>query len=313
VTKVWVAIKKGQRDVSSSINKEQLARIRQGKGFIAALDQSGGSTPKALRLYGIEESEYAGDEQMFDLIHAMRTRMIKSPAFDGRRILGAILFEGTMDRDIDGIGAADFLWSRKRVVPILKVDKGLADESNGVQMMKPIPDLDALLARGLTKGIFGTKMRSVIKDANPAGIKAVVAQQFEVGRQILRAGLVPIIEPEVDINSPTKAQAEALLRTEILTELNKLAEGEEVMLKLTLPDTDNFYAGFVAHPRAVRVVALSGGYSREESDARLSRNNGVIASFSRALTEGLSAKQSESDFNKLLDHTIEGIYRASIT
>jgi len=308
-----VAIKKGQRDVSSSINKEQLARIRQGKGFIAALDQSGGSTPKALRLYGIEESEYAGDEQMFDLIHAMRTRMIKSPAFDGRRILGAILFEGTMDRDIDGIGAADFLWSRKRVVPILKVDKGLADESNGVQMMKPIPDLDALLARGVTKGIFGTKMRSVIKDANPAGIKAVVAQQFEVGRQILRAGLVPIIEPEVDINSPTKAQAEALLRTEILTELNKLAEGEEVMLKLTLPDTDNFYAGFVAHPRAVRVVALSGGYSREESDARLSRNNGVIASFSRALTEGLSAKQSESDFNKLLDHTIEGIYRASIT
>jgi len=313
VTKVWAAIKKGQRDVSSSINKEQLARIRQGKGFIAALDQSGGSTPKALRLYGIEESEYAGDEQMFDLIHAMRTRMIKSPAFDGRRILGAILFEGTMDRDIDGIGAADFLWSRKRVVPILKVDKGLADESNGVQMMKPIPDLDALLARGVTKGIFGTKMRSVIKDANPAGIKAVVAQQFEVGRQILRAGLVPIIEPEVDINSPTKAQAEALLRTEILTELNKLAEGEEVMLKLTLPDTDNFYAGFVAHPRAVRVVALSGGYSREESDARLSRNNGVIASFSRALTEGLSAKQSESDFNKLLDHTIEGIYRASIT
>ncbi|MBM3729604.1 MAG: fructose bisphosphate aldolase [Actinobacteria bacterium] len=295
------------------MNKEQLARIRQGKGFIAALDQSGGSTPKALRLYGIEESEYAGDEQMFDLIHAMRTRMIKSPAFDGRRILGAILFEGTMDRDIDGIGAADFLWSRKRVVPILKVDKGLADESNGVQMMKPIPDLDALLARGVTKGIFGTKMRSVIKDANPAGIKAVVAQQFEVGRQILRAGLVPIIEPEVDINSPTKAQAEALLRTEILTELNKLAEGEEVMLKLTLPDTDNFYAGFVAHPRAVRVVALSGGYSREESDARLSRNNGVIASFSRALTEGLSAKQSESDFNKLLDHTIEGIYRASIT
>jgi len=299
--------------VSSSTNKEQLARIRQGKGFIAALDQSGGSTPKALRLYGIEESEYAGDEQMFDLIHAMRTRMIKSPAFDGRRILGAILFEGTMDREIDGIGAAEFLWSRKRVVPILKVDKGLADESNGVQMMKPIPDLDALLARGVTKGIFGTKMRSVIKDANPAGIKAVVAQQFEVGRQILRAGLVPIIEPEVDINSPTKAQAEALLRTEILTELNKLAEGEEVMLKLTLPDTDNFYAGFVAHPRAVRVVALSGGYSREESDARLSRNNGVIASFSRALTEGLSAKQSESDFNKLLDDTIEGIYRASIT
>ena len=299
--------------MSPSINKEQLARMREGKGFIAALDQSGGSTPKALRLYGIEESEYSGDEQMFDLIHAMRTRMIKSPAFDGRRVLGAILFEGTMDRDIDGVGAAEFLWSKKQVIPILKVDKGLADEANGVQMMKPMPDLDALLARGVAKGIFGTKMRSVIKEANPAGVKAVVAQQFEVGRQILRAGLVPIIEPEVDINSPTKAQAEALLKTEILAELNKLAEGEEVMLKLTLPDTDNFYADLVAHPRVVRVVALSGGYSREESNARLSRNNGVIASFSRALTEGLSAKQSEADFNKMLDDTIEGIYRASIT
>ncbi|MFM7746019.1 MAG: fructose bisphosphate aldolase [Actinomycetota bacterium] len=295
------------------MNKKQLARMREGKGFIAALDQSGGSTPKALRLYGIEESEYSGDEQMFDLIHAMRTRMIKSPAFDGRRVLGAILFEGTMDRDIDGIGAAEFLWTKKQVVPILKVDKGLADEANGVQMMKPMPDLDALLARGVAKGIFGTKMRSVIKEANPTGVKAAVAQQFEVGRQILRAGLVPIIEHEVDINSPTKAQAEALLKTEILAELNKLAEGQEVMLKLTLPDADNFYAELVAHPRVVRVVALSGGYSREESNAKLSRNNGVIASFSRALTEGLSAKQSEADFNKMLDETIEGIYRASIT
>ena len=299
--------------MSPSINKEQLARMREGKGFIAALDQSGGSTPKALRLYGIEESEYAGDAQMFDLIHAMRTRMIKSPAFDGRRVLGAILFEGTMDREIDGVGAAEFLWSKKQVIPFLKVDKGLADEANGVQMMKPMPDLDALLSRGVAKGIFGTKMRSVIKEVNPAGVNAVVAQQFEVGRQILRAGLVPIIEPEVDINSPTKAQAEALLKSEIVAELNQLGEGQEVMLKLTLPDADNFYAELVAHPRVVRVVALSGGYSREESNAKLSRNNGVIASFSRALTEGLSAKQSEADFNKMLDDTIEGIYRASIT
>jgi len=299
--------------VSPSINQEQLKRMREGKGFIAALDQSGGSTPKALRLYGIEESEYSGDEQMFDLIHGMRTRMIKSPAFDGRRVLGAILFEGTMDRDIDGIGAAEYLWTKKQVVPLLKVDKGLADEANGVQVMKPMPDLDALLARGVAKGIFGTKMRSVIKEANAAGVKAVVAQQFEVGRQILRAGLVPIIEPEVDINSSTKAEAEAILKAEILAELNTLAEGQEVMLKLTLPNVDNFYAELVAHPRVVRVVALSGGYSREESNARLSRNNGVIASFSRALTEGLSAKQSDDQFNAMLDDTIEGIYRASIT
>ena len=299
--------------MSPSINKEQLARMRDGQGFIAALDQSGGSTPKALRLYGIEESEYSGDAQMFDLIHGMRTRMIKSPAFDGRRVLGAILFEGTMDRDIDGIGAAEYLWTKKQVIPFLKVDKGLADEVDGAQMMKPMPDLDALLARGVAKGIFGTKMRSVVKEANPKGVKDVVAQQFEVGRQILRAGLVPIIEPEVDINSATKAQAEALLKTEILAELNKLTDGQDVMLKLTLPEADNFYAELVAHPRVVRVVALSGGYSREESNARLSRNNGVIASFSRALTEGLSAKQSEAEFNKMLDDTIEGIYRASIS
>jgi fructose-bisphosphate aldolase class I len=305
--------KKGRQDVSPSINQEQLKRMREGQGFIAALDQSGGSTPKALRLYGIEEAEYSGDAQMFDLIHAMRTRMIKSPAFDGRRVLGAILFEGTMDREIDGIGAAEFLWSKKQVIPFLKVDKGLADEVDGVQVMKPMPDLDALLARGVAKGVFGTKMRSVIKEANSAGIRAVVAQQFEVGRQILRAGLVPIIEPEVDINSSTKAEAEAILKTEILAELNKLAEGQEVMLKLTLPNTDNFYAELVAHPRVVRVVALSGGYSREDSNAKLAQNKGVIASFSRALTEGLSAKQSETEFNKMLDDTIEGIYRASIT
>jgi fructose-bisphosphate aldolase class I len=305
--------KKGRQDVSPSINQEQLKRMREGQGFIAALDQSGGSTPKALRLYGIEEAEYSGDAQMFDLIHAMRTRMIKSPAFDGRRVLGAILFEGTMDREIDGIGAAEFLWSKKQVIPFLKVDKGLADEVDGVQVMKPMPDLDALLARGVAKGVFGTKMRSVIKEANSAGIRAVVAQQFEVGRQILRAGLVPIIEPEVDINSSTKAEAEAILKTEILAELNKLAEGQEVMLKLTLPNTDNFYAELVAHPRVVRVVALSGGYSREDSNAKLAQNKGVIASFSRALTEGLSAKQSEIEFNKMLDDTIEGIYRASIT
>ena len=299
--------------MSPSINQEQLKRMREGKGFIAALDQSGGSTPKALRLYGIEESEYSGDDQMFDLIHGMRTRMIKSPAFDGRRVLGAILFEGTMDREIDGVGAAEFLWSKKQVIPFLKVDKGLADEANGVQMMKPMPDLDTLLARGAAKGIFGTKMRSVIKESNPAGIKAVVGQQFEVGRQILRAGLVPIIEPEVDINSTTKTEAETILKSEILAELNKLADGQEVMLKLTLPNGDNFYAELVAHPRVVRVVALSGGYSREESNAKLARNNGVIASFSRALTEGLSAKQSDDEFNKMLDDTIEGIYRASIT
>ena len=295
------------------MNQEQLTRMREGKGFIAALDQSGGSTPKALRLYGIEESEYSGDAQMFDLIHGMRTRMIKSPAFDGRRVLGAILFEGTMDREIDGIGAAEYLWTKKQVIPFLKVDKGLAEEANGVQVMKPMPELDALLARGVAKGIFGTKMRSVIKEANAAGIKAVVAQQFEVGRQILRAGLVPIIEPEVDINSTTKAQAEEILKAEILAELNALSADQNVMLKLTLPDVDNFYAELVKHPRVVRVVALSGGYSREDSNAKLARNNGVIASFSRALTEGLSAKQSEEAFNSMLDDTIEGIYRASIT
>ena len=295
------------------VNPEQLDRMRNGKGFIAALDQSGGSTPKALKLYGIDESEYSGEAQMFDLMHAMRTRMIKSKAFTGDRVLGAILFEGTMDRDIDGLGSAEFLWTKKRVVPFLKVDKGLADEANGVQVMKPMPELDALLTRAVAKGIFGTKMRSVIKLANKAGIDAVVKQQFEVGRQILAAGLVPIIEPEVDINSPEKAAAEDLLKAAIAAELAAQPADKPIMLKLTLPSTDNFYADFVKHASVLRVVALSGGYSREDANAKLSRNNGMIASFSRALTEGLSAKQSEADFNAMLDSTIAGIYAASIT
>jgi fructose-bisphosphate aldolase class I len=295
------------------MNTEQANKMHTGKGFIAALDQSGGSTPKALRLYGIEESEYSGDAQMFDLIHGMRTRMIKSPAFNGDRVLGAILFEGTMDRDIDGIGSAEYLWSKKGVIPFLKVDKGLADEANGVQVMKPMPELDALLTRAVAKGIFGTKMRSVIKLANKAGIDAVVKQQFEVGRQILAAGLVPIIEPEVDINSPEKAAAEDLLKAAIAAELAAQPADKPIMLKLTLPSTDNFYADFVKHASVLRVVALSGGYSREDANAKLSRNNGMIASFSRALTEGLSAKQSEADFNAMLDSTIAGIYAASIT
>ena len=295
------------------MNKDQLDRMRNDEGFIAALDQSGGSTPKALRLYGIEESSYSGDEQMFDLIHQMRTRMITSPAFDGDRVLAAILFEGTMDRDIEGVGSAIYLWNTKRIVPILKVDKGLADEKDGVQVMKPMPELDALLAKGRSKGIFGTKMRSVIKEANAAGITAVVKQQFEVGRQILAAGLVPIIEPEVDIHSPNKAEAEALLKAALLDELNRQPSDQPVMLKLTLPETDGFYTELVKHPSVLRVVALSGGYSREESNARLSRNKGVIASFSRALTEGLSAQQSEAEFNNTLDGAIAGIFAASRT
>jgi fructose-bisphosphate aldolase class I len=295
------------------MNQEQVTKMRSGKGFIAALDQSGGSTPKALRLYGIEESAYSGDEQMFDLIHQMRTRMIKSPAFGGDRVLGAILFEGTMDRTIDGMPSAQFLWSQKQVIPFLKVDKGLADEQDGVQVMKPMPELDALLKKASANGIFGTKMRSVIKLANEKGIAAVVAQQFAVGRQILAAGLVPIIEPEVDINSPEKAQAETILKREILAELAKQPADQPIMLKLTLPEQDGFYDELVAHPSVLRVVALSGGYSRDESNARLARNKGVIASFSRALTEGLSAQQSETAFDAMLDGAIAGIYAASIT
>lgn len=295
------------------MNQEQLARMRSGDGFIAALDQSGGSTPKALRLYGIEESEYSGDAQMFDLIHGMRSRMVTSPSFGGDRVLGAILFEGTMDRDIEGQGSADYLWKTKGVIPFLKIDKGLADDADGVQLMKPMPELDALLAKGVSKGIFGTKMRSVIKEANKAGIDAVVAQQFAVGRQILAAGLVPIIEPEVDINSATKKEAEVLLKAALLAELNAQPADQPVMLKLTLPEVDDFYQELVNHPSVLRVVALSGGYSREESNQRLSRNHGVIASFSRALTEGLSAKQSEAEFNATLDSTIQGIFEASRT
>ena len=294
-------------------NTEQLERMRTGKGFIAALDQSGGSTPKALSLYGVAESEYSGEAQMFDLIHAMRTRMIKSRAFNGDRVLAAILFEGTMDRDIDGMGSAEFLWSKKRVVPLLKVDKGLADEQHGVQTMKPMPELDALLKRGVAKGIFGTKMRSVIKLANSDGIRAVVEQQFAVGRQIISHGLVPIIEPEVDIKSPQKAEAEAILRNELLAELAKQPASQPVMLKLTLPSTANFYAELIRHPSVLRVVALSGGYSRDDANKKLSENHGMIASFSRALTEGLSAKQSDADFDTMLDATIAGIYAASIT
>ena len=295
------------------MNQDQLTRLRSGKGFIAALDQSGGSTPKALRLYGIEESEYSSEAEMFDLIHAMRSRMITSSAFTGDRVLGAILFEGTMDRQIDGIGSAEYLWSKKKVVPFLKVDKGLEDEVDGVQMMKPMPQLDDLLTRAVGNGIFGTKMRSVIKIADPTGIKNVVAQQFAVGRQIQAAGLVPIIEPEVDINSPSKDAAETLLKAALLDELSTQSADQPVMLKLTLPSVDDFYAELVAHPSVLRVVALSGGYSRDDANAKLSRNHGMIASFSRALTEGLSARQSDSDFDAALDAAIASIYAASNT
>ncbi|MFZ9851394.1 MAG: fructose bisphosphate aldolase [Ilumatobacteraceae bacterium] len=295
------------------MNQDQLTRLRSGKGFIAALDQSGGSTPKALRLYGIEESEYSSEAEMFDLIHAMRSRMITSSAFTGDRVLGAILFEGTMDRQIDGIGSAEYLWSKKKVVPFLKVDKGLDDEVDGVQMMKPMPQLDDLLTRAVGNGIFGTKMRSVIKIADPTGIKNVVAQQFAVGRQILAAGLVPIIEPEVDINSPSKDAAETLLKAALLDELSTQSADQPVMLKLTLPSVDDFYAELVAHPSVLRVVALSGGYSRDDANAKLSRNHGMIASFSRALTEGLSARQSDSDFDAALDAAIASIFAASNT
>ena len=294
-------------------NPQQLERMRSSKGFIAALDQSGGSTPKALSLYGVSEAEYSGEAQMFDAMHAMRSRMVKSGSFQGDRVLGAILFEGTMDRDIDGLGSAEFLWTKKQVIPFLKVDKGLADEHDGVQVMKPMPELDALLQRAVKKGIFGTKMRSVIKLANKAGINAVVAQQFAVARQIISHGLVPIIEPEVDIKSPEKAAAEVLLREALLVELNQQPAAQPVMLKLTLPDTANFYAELVRHPSVLRVVALSGGYSRDEANRRLGENHGVIASFSRALSEGLLAQQSEAEFDALLGATIQEIYAASIT
>ena len=295
------------------MNREQAEKVQSGEGFIAALDQSGGSTPKALKLYGVGEDQYTNDAEMFDRIHEMRTRIITSPSFSGDRIMGAILFEDTMNRQIEGRDTGDYLWSVKNVVPFIKVDKGLADEADGAQVMKPMPGLDALRARAVEKGMFGTKMRSVIKLADKAGVNAVVDQQFEIGHQILDAGLVPIIEPEVDIHSPQKAEAEDLLKTAIGTHLERLPSDRYVMLKLTLPDEDNFYSEFVEHPRVLRVVALSGGYSREEANERLARNHGVVASFSRALTEGLHADQSEEEFDATLDKAIRSIYEASLT
>ena len=292
---------------------DQYQKMKSGSGFIAALDQSGGSTPKALRLYGLDDTAYSNEEEMFDRIHEMRARIITSPAFTGDRILGAILFEGTMDRQIEGKGSAEYLWEAKTVVPFLKVDKGLAGEVDGAQVMKPIPGLPALLERAKTHGVFGTKMRSVIKLANGSGVDAVVGQQFEIARQILDAGLVPIIEPEIDIHSPQKAAAEDMLKTAIQGELGRLPADQHVMLKLTLPDQDGFYTELVQHPRILRVVALSGGYTREEANARLARNHGVVASFSRALTEGLTAQQSEAEFDSTLDAAIASIYQASMT
>jgi len=293
------------------MNQEQFDKVKSRQGFIAALDQSGGSSPKALRAYGVEEHEYDGDEQMFDRIHEMRTRIMTSPAFTGDRVLGAILFEDTMDRTVEGKDSADYLWSVKQVVPFLKVDKGLDDEVDGVQVMKPIPGLDDLLERAVAKGVFGTKMRSVIKEANANGVDAIVEQQFAVGKQIVDAGLVPILEPEIDIHSATKAEAEVLLRAGILARLDQLGD-DIVMLKLTLPEEDGFYQSLVDHPNVLAVVALSGGYSRDEANDRLSRNPGVIASFSRALTESLRAQQSAEEFDAALDEAVESIYRASI-
>lgn len=293
------------------MNDDQLKKAQSGAGFIAALDQSGGSTPKALKLYGIPEDAYSGDEQMFDLVHEMRTRIITSPAFDGDRIMGAILFEMTMDRQIEGRPTADYLWNVKNVVPFLKIDKGLADENDGAQTMKPMPGLDDLLDRAVANGVFGTKERSVIKLPG-GGLQAVVDQQFEVAQQVLAKGLVPIIEPEVDIKSPKKAEAEDQLKAALLAGVDNLGD-QKVMLKLTLPDTDNLYKDLVDHPNVLRVVALSGGYSRDEANERLSRNTGVIASFSRALTEGLTAQQSDEEFNATLDQAIASIAKASST
>ena len=296
----------------ASAQQMMLEKMTNQGGFIAALDQSGGSTPKALRLYGIEESAYANDAEMFDMVHAMRSRIVSSPAFTGERVIGAILFENTLDREFNGKPAAQYLWEDKQVVPFLKVDKGLADEANGVQLMKPMPELDSLLAKATQQGVFGTKMRSVIKAANGQGIEQVVAQQFEVGKQIIAAGLVPIIEPEVDIHIEDKAAAETLLKASLLKHLDQLSEDQQVMLKLTLPSHANFYAELIAHPRVVRVVALSGGYSREVANQKLAQNQGMIASFSRALTEGLAAQQSEQQFDDMLDEAIQGIYDASV-
>jgi len=295
-----------------SISEQQAAKIRNQPGFIAALDQSGGSTPKALKLYGVEENTYSGETQMMDLVHQMRSRIVTSPVFTGQRIAGAILFEATMDREFGGKPAADYLWS-KQVVPFLKIDKGLADEADGVQLMKPMPTLDDLLKKAKSKGIFGTKERSVINQNNPEGIKKVVTQQIEVAKQVLSHGLIPIVEPEVNIKCPDKKGAEENLKKELKAALDMLPENQQVMLKLTIPEVDNLYADFVKHPRVLKVVALSGGYSRDEANKRLAKQNGMIASFSRALSEGLTAQQSDAEFNKSLDTAIESIYQASKT
>jgi fructose-bisphosphate aldolase, class I len=296
-----------------SIKEQQQRKIKTQPGFIAALDQSGGSTPKALRAYGIKEGAWSNEEEMFALVHQMRTRIITSPSFNGDRIFGAILFDGTMDREIEGQSTADYLWNVKRVVPFLKVDKGLSEEKDSVHLMKQMPELAALLDRANAKRIFGTKMRSVINQASAAGVKAVVNQQFEVAAQILAAGLVPIVEPEVDIHCPEKAKAETLLKAALLEELNKLPAGQLVMIKITLPEQDDFYADCVKHPKVLKVVALSGGYSLNEGNDRLRRNHGVVASFSRALVEGLSVQQSGAEYNAVLDATIQSIFEASNT
>ena len=293
------------------MNEQQFQKMKRGKGFIAALDQSGGSTPKTLELYGLAGTAYANDAEMFDLIHQMRCRIIASPAFDGDRILGTILFEMTMDRQIAGKGSAAYLWENKNIVPFLKIDRGLSDEVDGVQLMNPIDDLDALLGRATHHGVYGTKMRSFVRLAHESGVDAVISQQFEIARQIMDFDLVPIIEPEIDIHSPEKAAAEALLKVALLAELDRLVTTQQVILKLSLPERGGYYAELVAHPRVLRVAALSGGYTRAEADARLSRNHGVIASFSRALTEGLTAQQSDAQFNATLSCSIDQIYRAS--
>ena len=295
------------------MNQEMLSQMKSGKGFIAALDQSGGSTPKALKLYGLDETSYSSESEMFDRIHEMRTRLITSPAFNGERVIGAILFEMTMDRSVEGLGSAEYLWQRKHVVPFLKVDNGLADEVDGVQLMKPIPQLGARIESANRHGVFGTKMRSVINLANSSGIRSIVAQQFEFGKEIIAGGLVPIIEPEVNIKSAEKQEAEVILKQELLEFVSSLSADQNIMLKLSLPTEADLYKELVAHPRVVRVVALSGGYSRDEANALLSKNHGVIASFSRALTEGLTAQQSDSEFNAALDRTIQSIYEASLT
>jgi fructose-bisphosphate aldolase class I len=295
------------------MNAEQATQMTSGRGFIAALDQSGGSTPKALKLYGLEESAWSNDEEMFDLVHEMRCRIMTSPAFTGDRVIAAILFEMTMERQVEGKDTATYLWEDKHVVPFLKIDKGLADEADGVQLMKPMPDLDSLLERGVAKGIFGTKERSVINSANAAGIQAVVDQQFEVGAQVLSHGLMPILEPEVNIKAADKAECETLLKAALLAGLDSLPEGQQVMFKLTLPSTDGFYSELIAHPKVMRVVALSGGYTRDDANAKLAQNPGMIASFSRALSESLTAQMTDAEFNSTLDASIQSIYDASIT